>query len=159
MRITLSMAFCYLTALAILFAAHGWAEEQAAGLLVLITSAAIIYPLKLLIVRNTTRKPVAIALFLGMLALCMAYIQQCIEAFDSADERFPLSPVVRWVGIPIGLLLVPTISFLADLVGQKEPTTLLNYSVRSIVEVLVVIPIWWTVWVVMQILLGWVWVY
>jgi hypothetical protein len=63
-----------------------------------------------------------------------------------------------WVGYPIMIWTVPTISFLIDLQAPGTPTRR-RYLIRSAIEIVVLIPVWWIFWVFFSFfILGWFWI-
>lgn len=66
------------------------------------------------------------------------------------------TPVARWYGYPIGLLVIPTAFFRYDL--NKETRDDLGILGRSLIEVVVLVPIWFVCWIVLQLALGLLWI-
>lgn len=63
-------------------------------------------------------------------------------------------PVASWIGDPIGMWTIPTLTFLSDRLGT--PPTLRFYCLRSCLEILLS-PAWLFIWVWIQFLyFGWV---
>jgi hypothetical protein len=66
--------------------------------------------------------------------------------------------IACWIGNPIILLFVPTVSFLFDL-RTGTPPDVRRYAGRTVIEVLLFLPLWFFVWVYAELLvLGWVWI-
>lgn len=63
-----------------------------------------------------------------------------------------------WIGDPIAVLAVPTVSFFFDYF--KGDYYLRGFqTVRFLLEILVGVPVWFIIWVYIQcFLLGWVWI-
>jgi hypothetical protein len=62
-----------------------------------------------------------------------------------------------WVGDPIGILTVPCVSFLVDYVRNRRDMK--YWHIRVPIEVLVVVPAWFYVWVLIQVfILNWAWI-
>lgn len=63
----------------------------------------------------------------------------------------------KLIGDPVALLFVPTVFFFYDLKWRREwsQRALLG---RWLAEVVILVPLWATVWGVFQILLRWIWI-
>lgn len=67
--------------------------------------------------------------------------------------------IACWAEGPIAILLVPTISFLADLLNHGSAKSNTYYVIRSAIEVLVIFPIWAFFWAWFSFwILGWGWI-
>ncbi len=109
--------------------------------------------LRFLVVRGSRRASDAIAWYCLALAVFLPAIWLLVVV-DWDNEA--VAPVACWVGDPIALLCIPTIVFGADLVLRPSLTPA-GYALRSIFEIVVLVPIWCLVWVyVMLLILGWV---
>src|SRR5262249_39021675 len=71
-------------------------------------------------------------------------------------DNHAVAPVANWVGIPVALLLVPTAAAWHD-VATATRLTPTGYAARSLLEVLVLVPVWGCIWVALEfLLLSWV---
>jgi len=65
--------------------------------------------------------------------------------------------IAIWIGDPIGVLAVPCVSFLVDFLRGRRDMG--QWQVRVPLEMLVLAPVWFYLWMWIQFLcLGWVWV-
>ena len=64
-----------------------------------------------------------------------------------------------WLGGPIAIWMVPTISFIVDLCRWPTATPLQYYLIRSVYEVMIIVPLWLFFWVFFSVfVLGWGWI-
>lgn len=66
-------------------------------------------------------------------------------------------PIANFVGTPMLLLTVPVASFLLDL-QEEHPAAGWKRLVRNGIEWFVAIPIWFFVWISVELSLGWLWI-
>jgi hypothetical protein len=128
----------------------GWAAAvYACGLL------ALVYSWKRCILTHTTRQGIALLHFILLVTLSLPYIWFFVEM-----DWFNLNVyrVSCWVGTPIMVWLVPTVSFLIDLSGLFNTKSVKHYLIRSAIEVAVVIPIWTVIWIYFEFSIGWAWI-
>ncbi len=102
-----------------------------------------LYLIKIRIAYLRTYPVVAIMLYLITLFAISPYLYYCV--IDDWDEPFVL-PQANWIGGPIAVFTIPTISFIYDLF-MKQPPRLWVFIVRSVIEIVVIIPIWVILWV------------
>jgi hypothetical protein len=125
----------------------GWAIS--CNRFVLVAAA---YCVKRVVLSRCTRGQ-AIYLYSASLLLSLPYIWFLCEPgwFNPFLYR-----VYCWVGRPIALWFVPTVSFLSDV--RRGVGALKRYLIRSGVEVLVLYPLWLYFWTFFSIcILGWGW--
>jgi hypothetical protein len=116
----------------------------------------IAYLLKRLIVTFCKTRGMAVYWFSLVVGLSLPYVWFLCEPdwFNSQVYR-----EACWIGAPIAVWFIPTLSFLVDLyfMGTKPP--LETYLVRSTIEIAMIFPIWILFWVHFNIfVLGWVWI-
>jgi hypothetical protein len=62
----------------------------------------------------------------------------------------------NWLGLPIGLLMIPAMSFAHDLFHPELAVR--SRIIRTLIEFIVLIPIWFVVWTFAGLYLGHVWI-
>ena len=64
-----------------------------------------------------------------------------------------------WVGGPIAIWFVPTVSFVVDLASCWKAKSLKRYVVRSGIEIVIAFPVWQYFWAFFSFfILGWGWI-
>lgn len=117
-----------------------------AGAIVLV---AALYAVKELALRFT-RLPVAAVIF----ACAIAAAVPATWWLDPDWDNPLVLPLSHYVGMPVGLLTVPLLSFLFDVTEQKRTCR----PWRVVVELIAVLG-WFFGWIVIQLLiLGWIWI-
>jgi hypothetical protein len=95
----------------------------------------------------------------GWYGLALASSLPYIWFFVVVDWRNPhVFPVTCWVYDPLGIWVVPTLSFAWD-VMHRPPLPTSVYLARSLVELVVFFPVWLVVWVFVSFFLlggGWI---
>jgi hypothetical protein len=125
-----------------------------AGYAFLLLAAA--YCVKWIILTNCTRRLTAVHLFSLFGILSLPYIWFLCEPdwFNAFIYR-----ISCWIGGPIAIWFVPTVSFLVDLRSCRAPKSVNRYLIRSGVEVLVAFPLWAIFWAFFSFwILGWGWI-
>jgi hypothetical protein len=129
----------------------GWAFVGFTILLLLVA-----YSFKRTIVIRCSTKGNASKFFFLFIMLSLPYIWFFCE--PDWFNRF-IYRISCWIGGPIDIWFVPTISFLVDLYNQDTPKSLKKYIIRSAVEVLVIFPVWTVFWAFFSFfVLGWGWI-
>src|SRR5262249_46364607 len=130
---------------------HGAAAAYGLGILLVI----FIYVGKRWITRLALNAPATILCYCLGIVCSLPYIW-FLFVVDWQNE-FVLR-VACWIYYPIGIWFVPTASFAWD-VMSRTPCTGQAYFARSVIEVVVVIPIWLQFWVFVSFFLlggGWI---
>lgn len=88
------------------------------------------------------------ALFISILS----YIYFCVSFIN---EPFG-EPLSKWIGDPVWIFAIPSTSFLLfDIVKVWcEP---FRFLIRSAIELVVVFPLWSSIWLTAQLSFGWAW--
>ena len=112
-----------------------------------------LYGLKALLLRFV-RSPILLALcFFAGVALLVPVTW--LISPDWNNEH--VARIAIWVGDPIGILLVPCVSFLFDLLKGRHDMS--GWRLRVPLEILVAGSVWFYAWAWIQFLvLGWVWI-
>jgi hypothetical protein len=110
-----------------------------------------IYLIKIRIVYFRTFPVIAIIIYFIMLAASLPYVYYCLPIFWNPDDTTWQS---FWIGRPIGMFLIPTISFLYDVHVQAHHKKLV-WIKRSLIEILIIAPIWFIIWIFIQGFLHW----
>ena len=126
----------------------GWAYSWA-GLLL-----GVLYAAKFPLVRLAPKASVALALYCLVALLCLPYIYVLVT-LDWHNTQ--VLPIGCWVGDPVMLLFVPTGSLVLD-PKARTPPRVPAYALRSLLEVVVLIPLRVVCWTFLQFVLGWVWI-
>jgi hypothetical protein len=115
----------------------------------------VAYCVKRIILVYCARRLAAIEIFALLIASTLPYLWFLCEPdwFNPFIYR-----VSCWVGGPIALWLVPTVSFLVDLDSCGKPKPLKRYLVRAGIEIGAVFPLWAIFWAFFSFfILGWGW--
>ena len=122
---------------------------RAIPLLIVISMFAALYGVKYRILMFRVRPWIALSLYVATAAAVLQYLYFCVlDSWDSGDvDRW-----AKWVGMPIIVFTVPTAVFLYDNFCRPSLAT---YLVRSIVEIVVLIPLWACLWFYAMLILGW----
>ena len=122
-----------------------------ASLLNLALLLVVIYVVKLVIVAQWRKKNVAVVLYTVVIALSLAYIYVLVEV-DWRNTQ--VNPLWCWIGTSVALLFVPTASFALDVFSSARKG-LLHLSVRTAIELFLLLPLWYLscAWAAMY--LGW----
>ena len=129
----------------------GWAFAGYSFLLL-----AVAYCAKRVILVNCTRRWAAVYFFSSLIMLSLPYVWFLCEPdwFNSFIYR-----VSCWVGGPIAIWFVPTLSFLTDLCYWGTAKPLKRYLIRSGIEAMVVFPVWAVFWAFFSFfVLDWGWI-
>jgi hypothetical protein len=114
----------------------------------------IIYVAKFIITRLTHSTPVLIAWYCLLVALSLP----CIWFFVDTDWWNPfVYRLACWVGLPVGIWLVPTYSLWLDASAAERPS-LRQYCWRSVVELLLLVPVFVVALNVLMFVIGWGWI-
>ena len=112
-----------------------------------------LYLIKIRIAYLRTSPVVTILLYLITVIALLPYLYLCAPFdWDYVDS----SPLANWVGGPIAVFTVPMISFLYDICLQRHHR-LWVWIVRSLIEIVVIIPIWVILWAQFELfVLNWI---
>lgn len=99
-----------------------------------------------------TPKQMSLAYF----ALLISILPYIYFAVFFINEPFG-EPLSKWIGDPIWVFAIPTISFLIfDLKNiWCKP---LGFFIRSIIEIIIIFTIWSSIWLTLQLSFEWVWI-
>jgi Ca2+/Na+ antiporter len=106
---------------------------------------AVLYLGRFRILSLQARPWIALSLYLLLVAALVPYLYYCVFAVGSPNSPHPINPLAQWIGIPITAYTVPTAFFLHDIFRHKRPS-LKFYGIRSLLEIVIVIPLWAFVW-------------
>ena len=120
--------------------------ERSLGVLV------IIYAGKMLLLLTVKRKLIATALFLLLTVLTITYIYEHLSEWNYEDEY--VRPIVHWVGEPIMVLFLPSLSFYYDTFVQTSHQ-MRRLLPRYIGEIALFYP-WSIIWAYIMLMLGWI---
>lgn len=122
------------------FSGRGTASKRAmlVGLLVM----AAFYWVKVAIPRTISCKVTALFAFALLVCFLLPYIYLHWEEWDNPHVVF----MGNWLGMPIALLAVPTVSFLNDLLASR-PRKCWWLVLRSCLELFVATPLWGLCWI------------
>jgi len=112
---------------------------------------AVVYLGRLRIRRMCVSAQAATTLF-GLLVLAMLpYVYWYLAM---TDGRYLTSHAAKWIGNPVGVLAVPCTSFvLFDI--RRKPEAWNRCALRTMVELVVLFPVWLVAWGWTQVFLGW----
>ena len=111
----------------------------------IIPSLAVLYVVKYRILTLRVQPWLGLLLYFLVVAALLPYLYCCI--FVPWDRVWGLNPMADWIGGPIAAFTVPTVFFLYDTLAHKRPS-LEFYAIRSLVEIVVLVPLWDVVWTV-----------
>jgi hypothetical protein len=109
-----------------------------------------LYSLKLFFIIKFEKKKAVVA-YLVLLGACLAFLYIGVVDWESSDA----TNGGNWFGPPILLMTIPTITFIYDLVRREKGNTVYLIA-RSVLEVFVVFPIWFTMMLFVFGFLGWI---
>jgi len=94
----------------------------------------------------------ALVLYLAVVAALLPYLywrilSLCLYDPVMREWREWDDPLAIWIGGPFAVFTVPTASFLFDTLMQKRPSAWF-YALRSLVEVVILVPLWAIFWLV-----------
>ena len=96
----------------------------------------------------------AFAVFGGVLATWLLLCWVFWSSWGGPD----VSPAHNYVGMPVALLTVPTLSFLYDLATRKGEGYQIS-SRRTVFELVVLVPVWFCCWIYIEFdRLQWIWI-
>ena len=132
----------------------GTSRLPAESALHFIPSLAVLYVVKYRILALRVQPWLGLLLyFLVVAALVPSIYFRVIDVRNAYHQ----APLAAWIGLPIAAFTIPTVFFLYDVLAHKRPS-LKFYVLRSLVEVVMLIPLWAVVWVCIESFLGWVWI-
>ena len=112
----------------------------------------VLYAAKMLIVQTVSRKLIACAVFLLLAFLAVIYIYKHLSEWNNEDEY--VRPIVHWIGEPIMVLFIPTVSFYYDTFVQTSHQ-MCRLVLRFIGEIMLFYP-WSIIWVYIMLMLSWI---
>ena len=129
----------------------GWAFAGYSLLLLVVA-----YCIKRVVLTHCSRRGTAAYFFSLFILLSLPYVWFLCEPDWLNCFVFRVS---CWVGGPIGVFFVPTVSFLVDFCNWNTPKPLGRYLIRSGIEILVAVPIWVVSWTYFSFfILQWGWI-
>ena len=113
----------------------------------------VLYLARFRILRLCVRPGVAILLYFIVTVAMLPYLYCCVyDSWTSTDCY-----VGWWLSSgPIMAFTIPTAFFLYDVIAHKRPS-LESYVLRSLLEIVILVPLWAIVVAWIGILVGWVW--
>jgi hypothetical protein len=131
-----------LLAVMVIVAVLGSLSTLPVSLLHAIPLLAVLYVVKYRILTLRVQPWLGLLLYFLVVAALLPYLYcRATVAFNN-DFASPLD----WIWGPIEVFMVPTASFLYDVLTRKRPS-LKFYTARSLLEILIFIPLWDYVWV------------
>jgi len=109
-----------------------------------------LYSLKCLIMRRVAGRTRAVTLYCMVLILSVAFVYLVMVEWDNHSE----TALGHWIGAPVSFLTVPAVTFFIDLFSKKNKDVR-ACVLRSSFEVIVLVPIWFTVTFIIEYYLGW----
>lgn len=110
-----------------------------------------LYSIKLFINLKASSRMARISSYLALLVSSWAIIYYVFVDWNNGSE----SRLYHWLGVPIILLTIPTVTFFKDLVRDNRQS-LSSLVKRSVLEVVVVFPVWVIATLLIFARLGWV---
>jgi hypothetical protein len=111
-----------------------------------------LYVVKLIAVTRFRNQTTAVALYAATLAASLPYIYLL-----GTDWNNPfVAPRFWWTVYPVALLFVPTASFAADVLKWGRPKRTVWLAIRSAIEIVVLMPLWYVLCYWAGAILGWV---
>lgn len=108
-----------------------------------------LYAIKALVFRYLRSGAAMLGAFCAAIALAAAVTWICSPDWDNElVER-----IAVWVGTPIAVLWVPVVSFLFDFISGRR--SMRHWPVRVPVEVFLLAPVWFVLWLYIILSLGW----
>ena len=115
-----------------------------------------LYLIKIRIVYLRTFPIVATGLYFITVIALLPYLYFCTTFVWWDNEGS--SPLANWIGGPIAAFTIPTIFSIHELCTQEHPR-LWIWILRSVIEIVVFIPIWIVLWFCFKLsVLGWEWI-
>jgi len=109
---------------------------------------AVLYIVKYRILTFRVRPWVGLLLYVLVVAALLPY-HHCRFIVDGYMWGY-ISPLTCWIGGTIIVFTVPTASFLHDVLAETRLSSRL-YALRSLVEVVIFVPLWAFVWLLIEI--------
>ena len=119
----------------------------------------VLYVVKGWITQLPVRPMWQILLYSSLVLALLLYLYYCIWIWWNVIDLLPResSPLVDWIGMPIWLFLVPSVSFVYDVL-RRRARSLQYYCLRSAIEIVVLLPLWTILWFAIQFFcFGWFW--
>jgi hypothetical protein len=114
----------------------------------------VIYVVKFLICCAHTSQRNMLILYAMLLVALLPYTFYC-DPFDFYGGRETLLwRIYEWAASSFGVFLIPTISFLVFDIRRKWCAPW-HYLLRSVIEFVVILPVWWCAWSLIGVLMGW----
>ncbi len=126
-------------------------SREPLSMLAPVAFVAIFYGLKLGLVRLLKDKLLAVLLYVLLAFVSATILYLKFEDWDNMHVTF----LGNWLGTPVILLPVPTLTFVWDVC---EPMTRRQLAIRTAVEIVVVIPVWMYCWVFLSLGAGLMWI-
>jgi hypothetical protein len=144
-----------LLAVMVIVAVLGATSRLPVSLFHIIPLLAVLYVVRYRILTLRVRPWLALLLYFVVVVALLPYLYCCIYVpWHSYSEA---SPLAGWIGGPIDAFAIPTAFYFYDVLAHKLPS-LKFYAVRSLLEIVILFPLWDFVWQVIELFLGWIWV-
>jgi len=117
-----------------------------------VISLIVLYSTKLALYWRMNQKIAVSTIYAIMVVVvygCLAWM------FRPGLDNPNLTRASQLLGVPLTLLLIPTLSFLWDLFVAREPRSLVFVGVRSIIEIVFFLLVWRQVMFRIEVALGW----
>jgi hypothetical protein len=141
-----------LLALMVIVAVLGATIKLPASFLHLILTFGVLYLVKFRILILDIRPSMALLLYSLLVAALLPYLYFCI--FVPWEPNTDASPIALWVGGPIVIFTVPTAFFLFDVLAHRRRSGR-YYTIRTLIEVCVLVPICAYLWIIIVLSSGW----
>jgi hypothetical protein len=118
----------------------------------LISLLAVFYVVKFRLLTLRAEPWLTLLLHVILVAAVLPYLYYICDLaiWNDCDVVFPL---VKWVGAPIMVFTIPTASFLWDVLYRRP--SYFTFAFRSILEIILLIPLWLFLWFWTMALWGW----
>lgn len=126
-----------------------FADVETPGVVTIVGTWLIFYAIKYLLVTSLKSRWAVFLWYLTLLNVAVVYCYLYFEDWDNAH----VTVRGNWLGTPIMLLTIPTLTFLWDLL---ERPTWRMYLIRSTAEVPLIVA-WMWIWVLMSFGMGLMW--
>lgn len=102
------------------------------------------YLWKLEIVRKVKDKQEAVGWYLLLILVCLPYLWYLVSTNWFNQHAYD---VAVWIGTPIQVLFIPTLSFMWYLIDKAPPSP---HPVNVIVEMIILVPVWYFIWPILS---------
>lgn len=123
----------------------GRSQFTAIDALVGVMALVMFYVAKVKVSRASEPWQVKVVIYVALISLILPYFYIRWEDWENPHVYF----IGNWFGIAFAVLVVPTITFVIDVVTTR-PRSLQSQIVRSAVELIIGIPAWCYFWIVLS---------